>query len=100
MVRDTERFGVNVLAAGQEDARAPLRVQRCAEAEKFTGVAHAVHDGIPVLADGLAWVGCELTELVPGGDHVIGIGRVVAAETGGGTDPLVWFRGRYGAFGP
>ncbi len=99
VVRDTERFGVNVLAAGQEALARRFASKALAEAEKFTGVDHAVHDGIPVLADGLAWVGCELTDLVPGGDHVIGIGRVVAAETGGGTDPLVWFRGRYGAYG-
>ena len=98
VVRDTKRFGVNMLAAGQEPLAHRFASKALAEAEKFTGVAHTVHDGIPVLADGLAWVGCELTDLVPGGDHVIGIGRVVAAETGEGTDPLVWFRGRYGAF--
>jgi flavin reductase (DIM6/NTAB) family NADH-FMN oxidoreductase RutF len=55
-----------------------------------------VHDGIPVLGDSLAWVGCTLTRLVPGGDHTIGIGAVQSAETGGRTDPLVWFRGGYG----
>ena len=81
-------------------SRAASRPRSCAEAEKFTGVAHTIHDGIPVLADGLAWVGCELTDLVPGGDHVIGIGRVVAAETGG-AHATRWCgsAARYGAFG-
>ena len=55
-----------------------------------------MHDGIPVLEHALAWVGCALTELVPAGDHTIGIGAVQAAETGGRTEPLVWFRGAYG----
>jgi 3-hydroxy-9,10-secoandrosta-1,3,5(10)-triene-9,17-dione monooxygenase reductase component len=42
----------------------------------------------------LAWVGCTLQELIPGGDHTIGIGAVTAAETGRG-EPLIWYRGGY-----
>jgi len=95
VVRTTERFGVNVLAADQE-ALARRFASKLPEAEKFTGVPHSVHDGIPVLEDALAWVGCELDELSPAGDHTIGIGAVHAAETGRATDPLVWFRGGYG----
>jgi flavin reductase (DIM6/NTAB) family NADH-FMN oxidoreductase RutF len=95
VVRETERLGVNVLAAGQETL-ARRFAAKLPEADKFAGVAHRVHDGIPVLADALAWVGCTLDRLVPGGDHTIGIGSVQAAETGPATDPLVWFRGGYG----
>ena len=95
VVRDTERFGVNVLAAGQEEL-ARRFASKLPEAEKFDGVPHAVHDGIPVLEDALAWVGCDLDRLMPGGDHTIGIGAVRAAETGTPAPPLVWFRGRYG----
>jgi flavin reductase (DIM6/NTAB) family NADH-FMN oxidoreductase RutF len=95
VVHETGRFGVNVLAAGQEDL-ARLFASKLPEAEKFAGVPHDVHDGIPVLGDALAWVGCALTQLVPAGDHTIGIGAVQAAETGGAGKPLVWFRGGYG----
>jgi flavin reductase (DIM6/NTAB) family NADH-FMN oxidoreductase RutF len=95
VVRDTERFGVNVLEAGQERL-AHRFASKLPEAEKFAGVPHTVHDGIPVLQDALAWVGCTLDQLTPGGDHTIGIGAVRAAETGTGGDPLVWFRGGYG----
>jgi flavin reductase (DIM6/NTAB) family NADH-FMN oxidoreductase RutF len=95
VVRDTERFGVNVLAAGQESL-ARRFASKLPEAEKFAGVDHAVHDGIPVLEDALAWVGCRLDRLVPGGDHAIGIGAVDSAETGPRREPLVWFRGAYG----
>ena len=73
--RETERFGVNVLAAGQEDL-ARLFASKAPEAEKFAGVQHTVHDGIPVIEGALAWVGCTLERLVPGGDHTIGIGAV------------------------
>jgi flavin reductase (DIM6/NTAB) family NADH-FMN oxidoreductase RutF len=92
-VRATGRFGVNVLAAGQADL-ARLFASKTPEREKFAGVAHTVHDGIPVIEGVLAWVGCRLEQLIPGGDHTIGIGAVEAAETGAG-EPLLWFRGSY-----
>jgi flavin reductase (DIM6/NTAB) family NADH-FMN oxidoreductase RutF len=95
VVRETERFGVNVLRAGQESL-ARRFASKLPEAEKFEGVPHTVHDGIPVLEAALAWVGCALDRLVQGGDHTIGIGAVRAAETGADGDPLVWFRGGYG----
>jgi 3-hydroxy-9,10-secoandrosta-1,3,5(10)-triene-9,17-dione monooxygenase reductase component len=95
VVRDTRRFGVNVLAAGQDDL-ARLFASKAPEHEKFAGVAHAVHDGIPVIEGVLAWVGCRLERLEPGGDHVIGIGAVEAAESGEGA-PLIFYRGTYGA---
>jgi 3-hydroxy-9,10-secoandrosta-1,3,5(10)-triene-9,17-dione monooxygenase reductase component len=94
VVRETRAFGVNVLASGQEDL-AQLFASKAPEAEKFAGVAHDLHEGLPVLRGGHAWIGCRLEDLVPGGDHVIGIGAVTAAETGEG-DPLVWHGGRYG----
>ncbi len=94
-VRAAGRFGVNVLAAGQEDL-ARLFASKRPEREKFAGVAHSVHDGIPVIDSALAWVGCRLERLVPGGDHVIGIGAVEAAEAGTG-EPLIWYRGGYRA---
>jgi flavin reductase (DIM6/NTAB) family NADH-FMN oxidoreductase RutF len=94
VVRDTERFGVNVLAAGQEPL-ARLFASKTPEAEKFAGVQHTVHEGVPVIEGTLAWVGCTLERLVPGGDHTIGIGAVTAAEFAGEADPLLWYRGGY-----
>jgi 3-hydroxy-9,10-secoandrosta-1,3,5(10)-triene-9,17-dione monooxygenase reductase component len=98
VVRETEVFGVNVLAEGQAEL-ATLFASKAPEAEKFAGVAHDLHDAIPVLRGTHAWIGCRLEQLVPGGDHVIGIGAVTAAEIGAG-EPLVWHGGAYGAFAP
>jgi len=93
-VKASGRFGVNVLAAGQEEL-ARLFASKRPEEEKFAGVQHSVHDGIPVIDGVLAWVGCTLKELIPGGDHTIGIGTVTAAEATGSGEPLVWYRGEY-----
>ena len=97
VVRETRRFGVNVLGAGQEDL-ARLFASKAPEHAKFAEVAHRVDDGVPVIDGAMAWVGCRLERLVPGGDHTIGIGAVHAAELGpSGAEPLVWFRGGYGS---
>jgi flavin reductase (DIM6/NTAB) family NADH-FMN oxidoreductase RutF len=94
VVRETGRFGVNILAAGQEDL-ARLFASKAGEREKFAGIPHALHDGIPVIDGALAWIGCRLERLIEAGDHTIGIGAVEAAEAGAG-EPLIWFRGSYG----
>ena len=95
VVRKAGRFGVNVLRAEQEEL-ARLFASKTPESEKFAGIPHTVHDGIPVIDGAIAWVGCRLERLVDGGDHTIGIGAVEAAEAGQG-EPLLWFRGGYRA---
>jgi 3-hydroxy-9,10-secoandrosta-1,3,5(10)-triene-9,17-dione monooxygenase reductase component len=94
VVRETRRFGVNVLAAGQEEL-ARLFASKAPEDSKFAGVQHTMHDGVPVIEGTLAWVGCTLEQLVPGGDHTIGIGAVTAAEKAVERNPLIWYRGEY-----
>ena len=98
VVQGSGRFGVNVLAQGQEPLAA-LFASKTPETEKCAGVAHHDHDGVPVLEGALAWLGCDLTELVDAGDHVIGIGAVHLAEAGEG-EPRVCDRGGYGGFSP
>ena len=94
VVRDARRFAVNVLRAGQEDLAAAFASKRVAE-EKFDSVTHTVAHGVPVLDDALAWVACDLVELLPGGDHTIGIGSVIDGASSEG-EPLMFFRGQYG----
>lgn len=93
VVRESRRFAVNVLRAGQEDLAASFASKRM-PAEKFEAVTHTVAHGVPVLDDALAWVACDLVELLPGGDHTIGIGSVIDGAAGEG-EPLVFFRGGY-----
>jgi 3-hydroxy-9,10-secoandrosta-1,3,5(10)-triene-9,17-dione monooxygenase reductase component len=92
-VRSAKRFAINVLRAGQEDLAAVFASKRVAR-EKFESVTHTVAHGVPVLDDALAWIACELVELLPGGDHTIGIGSIIDGAGSSG-EPLVFFRGRY-----
>jgi 3-hydroxy-9,10-secoandrosta-1,3,5(10)-triene-9,17-dione monooxygenase reductase component len=95
IVRDSGRFGVNVLSAAQESL-AGVFASKLPEAEKLDGVAHRFEHGVPIIEGSIAWAACKLQQLLPGGDHTIGIGEVIAMGLGSG-QPLLWYRGQYRA---
>ena len=92
-VRESGRFGVNALAAGQQDL-ARRFAGKGDEAEKWDDVSHSESAGSPRLDDTLVWVACELREVIEGGDHVIVTGDAIEAEAREG-DPLLFHRGDY-----
>jgi flavin reductase (DIM6/NTAB) family NADH-FMN oxidoreductase RutF len=94
VVRGSRRFAVNVLRAEDVELAAVFASKRVGR-EKFASVTHTETHGVPVLDTALAWIACELRELLPGGDHAIGIGEVIGMGRASEGDPLVWFRGRY-----
>jgi 3-hydroxy-9,10-secoandrosta-1,3,5(10)-triene-9,17-dione monooxygenase reductase component len=93
IVRESGRFAVNVLSAGQERL-AGLFASKMPEDEKLDGVDHHFVYEVPIIDGALAWAVCDLRELIAGGDHTIGIGEVVTMGLGEG-DPLLWYGGRY-----
>jgi flavin reductase (DIM6/NTAB) family NADH-FMN oxidoreductase RutF len=93
VVREARRFAVNILRAGQEDLAAVFASKRVA-AEKFAAVTHAEAHGVPVLDHALAWMVCDVQQLVPAGDHTIGLAAVCALERFDG-EPLLFWRGDY-----
>jgi flavin reductase (DIM6/NTAB) family NADH-FMN oxidoreductase RutF len=95
VVRETGRFAVNILRAGQEDVSGQFASKLPLD-RKFEAVEYTSEHGAPVLQAALAWAVCDLRELLPGGDHEIGIGDVLAMGHGEG-EPLLWYRGRYTA---
>jgi flavin reductase (DIM6/NTAB) family NADH-FMN oxidoreductase RutF len=48
----------------------------------------------PILTDCLAFLDCRIVDILPGGDHEIFIGEIVAGEHQGG-DPLLFYAGGY-----
>jgi flavin reductase (DIM6/NTAB) family NADH-FMN oxidoreductase RutF len=90
-------FAVNVLEEGKGETVA-RRFAGSATEDKFRGLAwRTEHTGAPVLDDALAWLDCRVTAVLPGGDHTIFVGEVVAADAREGT-PLLYYRGGYGRF--
>jgi flavin reductase (DIM6/NTAB) family NADH-FMN oxidoreductase RutF len=86
-------FAVNILRLEQEEIS--RRFARSGPKD-FTGLAltSAVTEA-PILADCLAFVDCRVTEILPGGDHEIFIGEIVAGAHHEGS-PLLYYRGKYG----
>jgi flavin reductase (DIM6/NTAB) family NADH-FMN oxidoreductase RutF len=93
-VRESGRFAVNVLRAGQEDVARVFASKRVAK-EKFAAATHELVDGVPVLEGVLAWFVCEVRDLVAGGDHTIGIGEVTSLGADPAGEPLLFARGEY-----
>ncbi len=90
-------FAVNVLAVEQLSL---CRHFAAPHADKFAGIAiDAGLGGCPLLPDALAHFECVRETAVEGGDHVILVGRVLAASFRDG-DPLVFAGGTYHQIAP
>jgi flavin reductase (DIM6/NTAB) family NADH-FMN oxidoreductase RutF len=99
IVRDHGRFAVNILRAGDEEL-SKIFASKMVPEEKFAAVTHNVDHGVPVLDDALAWFVCDVHELIAGGDHTVGVGRVTAFHYDDDGDPLLFFRGKYAELQP
>ena len=93
----SRRFGINVLAAGQEELAHRFGTKEPGPA-KWDGVGWAEREGVPEIDGVVLWLGCELRDLHDGGDHVIATGAVIALDAPGG-DPLVFHGGAYRGLG-
>ena len=51
--------------------------------------------GVPILEDAQGYIDCRLYEVLPGGDHDIFIGEIVAGEAREDGHPLLYFSGKY-----
>jgi flavin reductase (DIM6/NTAB) family NADH-FMN oxidoreductase RutF len=96
-VQAANRFGISVLHAGQEPL-ARAFAGKGPVADKWRGVGWSERDGIPAIDDALAFLACELRDVIAGGDHVIVTGEVTALETSDGV-PLVFHAGEYRPLG-
>ncbi len=64
--------------------------------DKFAGVGYRFGTtGAPILDGALAVVECRIVNSLPGGDHTIFVGQVVAAIASDDRQPLLYFRGGY-----
>jgi 3-hydroxy-9,10-secoandrosta-1,3,5(10)-triene-9,17-dione monooxygenase reductase component len=92
-VRSQGRFGVNALAAGQEELARRFS-GKDPETAQWETVEWSESEELPRLSGALLWVACELRDLIDGGDHLILTGNVLAADSRDGM-PLIFHRGDY-----
>ncbi len=105
-------FAVNILSADQEELSDRF-AHRIKTADGYTGwpndrdkfedlsFSRSEHTGAALLDGCLTTLDCQLHEVLPGGDHSIFVGRVVAIGEGTGEQagPLLFHKGRYARLG-
>jgi flavin reductase (DIM6/NTAB) family NADH-FMN oxidoreductase RutF len=91
-LRKNRCFAVNILRLEQEETSRRFATPG---PEDFTGLklTRAVTSA-PVLSDCLAFIDCRVVDILPGGDHEIFVGEIVAGEYHGG-EPLLFYAGGY-----
>jgi flavin reductase (DIM6/NTAB) family NADH-FMN oxidoreductase RutF len=95
-VRESERFCINMLRAGQEDV-SRLFASKKSPAEKFAALEYRVEAGTPVIEGCLAHLICALDSELRRGDHMVAIGEVLSGTTDAEGSPLIFYRGQYQA---
>lgn len=100
MVPARGAFAVSVLAEGQEATSNHFAISGRDPAAELDGFeTFTDRTGCPILAGAIAHLDCELESVLPGGDHVIAVGRVVGAASDAGKAPLLYFRRGYHGLG-
>lgn len=85
-------LAVNILRDDQEAVSRSFATDGQAGFAEFKTTTAAT--GAPVLESSLGYVDCRLKEILPGGDHDIFVGEILAGEAREG-QPLLYFGGKY-----
>lgn len=90
-------FAVSLLAADQEGLARHFADSTRDRPRQFDRVAHRIghRTGAPLVDGAMAWLECVTEQVVTAGDHDIFIGRVLTAEVGRDTAPLMYFQRSY-----
>jgi flavin reductase (DIM6/NTAB) family NADH-FMN oxidoreductase RutF len=96
-----QRFGVSVLKDGQRGISEFFALtEQDAEVERTLGIRYLWSaSGIPVLADALVQLTCNVVASHLAGDHTIFLAEVETADVFEG-EPLLFFRGTYRRIAP
>lgn len=97
LVRRYGFFGVNILTSDQIDiAERFTGKDGLKGAERFAGARWTTRiSGVPLLADALAVIDCEVEDMVERHSHVIVIGRVLDVAVSTRTAALAYWQGQY-----
>ncbi len=96
LLKKNRCFAVNILRADQEDLSRRFALPG---PKDFSGLNVTTSTtGSPILVDAIAFLDCRIYDVLPGGDHEIFVGEILAGDYQGG-DPLLYFAGGYRRLG-
>ena len=97
-LREAGSFCVNVLSHNQTELCATMASKAEDKFDLWESSPSPV-SGSPVFPSIRAYIDCTIDDVIPVGDHDLFVGRVVALDTVGDAEPMIFHAGRYGAFG-
>ncbi|MDP6942807.1 MAG: flavin reductase family protein [Myxococcota bacterium] len=101
MITRSGHLAVSGLARDQEAASNHFASRGREPEAELRGVPMVSTDrGIPVVEGALAWLDCDVHELVSVGDHTVVIGRVTEAWASGEGSPLLYWSRAYRGVDP
>jgi flavin reductase (DIM6/NTAB) family NADH-FMN oxidoreductase RutF/DNA-binding IclR family transcriptional regulator len=97
-IERAKKFCVNILGADHEEL---CRRFAAKNVDRFEGVRwRPASTGSPIIEGVVAWIDCDLDEVIEAGDHYIVLGRVKELDVEESSLPLLFFQGGYGRFSP
>lgn len=92
-IREAPYFGVNILACEQSE----LCQQFARKGEdRFRGISYSsTPRGCPALPETLAYLECQIEQIIDAGDHYIAIAHVLDMGMSNELRPLVFYQGGY-----
>jgi flavin reductase len=86
-------FAINFLTTDQEGISRRFATRG---PKDFEGVDYTeAETGAPILRGALAYLDCRFVQAIPGGDHDIVVGEIVAGGLADHGQPLIFYNGRY-----
>ncbi len=89
MIRYSGHFAVVFLKKDQSDKLQGFKSKDPDRSKKFEGFKTAeTPGGLPVLAEGIGWLDCEVVSMLTPGDHTLFIGEITGAKLLNRAEPL------------
>jgi flavin reductase (DIM6/NTAB) family NADH-FMN oxidoreductase RutF len=99
LIRKSNAFCVNLLSTDQVDASNAFSSSKSGDEKIQNSNAQLMElNGVPAIADSVANLVCDVTNIVESGTHTIFIGTITHAEVSDDKEPLLYGLQAYGKF--
>ncbi|MFQ5650750.1 MAG: flavin reductase family protein [bacterium] len=96
VISEGDAFVVNILSEQQTDLAYRFANPKLSGEARFENLTyHASEQGIPILADTLAYLECRTVQSIDAGDHTIFVAEVQNGSFAEEKSPMVYYRGEF-----
>jgi flavin reductase (DIM6/NTAB) family NADH-FMN oxidoreductase RutF len=96
LVQQAGHFGVTILEENQKQISDRFAGRISEYRDRFDGLeTFAMVSGAPMLAQGLAWLDCQVVVTYQAGNHTVFIGEVLAVKSRDTGQPLLYYNRDY-----